>query len=304
MVERPRQFAAEWPESGRGIFLEWNIERQPEYANRSPLTLCSDKSGFTVVLQDTSTGDNKRVSAPLPLDAIPMLRENVSQAITMSNVRRLLGQRGGEASIAYTQVLIAKPFKGMTPAQAILEDEENAAVLERLAEELAKDSSNPANDVQIEAINEALLLRKIGELAPESDSDFAGEYYPLWTSIADGHTFSVKKEEWKSGTQDVSYRLDFRYFFGRQYPIEILAWTGSNSAGKYRKRNEIVLNLSTNKFIALLDRMYRLMSLFENMVFEDQYRLYREMTGQTKAENEVPESEDEDLLRMLEELDS
>lgn len=136
-------------------------------------------SRFRVVLINA---ENKSAVANIPVNDLP----GIFEAVRMKNFMRYMprpavkGENGGEPSTgpAYTVRIASGSLRGRTPAELLMENpEKNKPLLENQAHWLEQNLKQyPRNQVQIDAIKEALELYQNGKLkkdaaAPVADSN-------------------------------------------------------------------------------------------------------------------------------------
>lgn len=138
---------------------------------RSPLEIFSPYSVFRATIIEKNGTDNKQPYANIPVCDVAGISEFTKLAMqkTLYNnmersILNKLGKKNGEEDeykhlkvLAYgTQLLVGK-FRGKSPAQLIIESEENIIKLKETKKWL-EDRNNKNNAAQIEAIKAALVL--------------------------------------------------------------------------------------------------------------------------------------------------
>ena len=138
-----------------------------------PLSMHGPYSCFRWTLIDKSGTQPIYPSANIPCSEVPVLRTKVNAVIAQNTLRRpkMQQQNLNQQSLAYTVKIRMSKFKGKTPAEILLANENDLNALLELQDYLRKQGPNSryqeSNQQQIQAIEEAIELYRAKELSPE-----------------------------------------------------------------------------------------------------------------------------------------
>ena len=139
-------------------------------SGNSPLEMHSGYSRYVLTILDSTSGMMKTIHANVPANDVALIKKKTDLAI--EKIFKAKNAVKEELSPAYTVSLVSREYSSKTPAQVLLEDEENKAKLLKtkswLEDNLAK---YPRNKEQIDAIDDAINLLELGMLEDKSDPE-------------------------------------------------------------------------------------------------------------------------------------
>jgi hypothetical protein len=268
-----------------GVDAELFLPTKDEEMTIPPLTIHSGFSRFVLSLIDK---DQDIVpTANIPADDIFYVKERteiaMNKVVDAQYFRKHVATTAAPKSIAYTQKILAdKNFKGMTPAEILINTPENKELLIRTRDWLAANVSKyPNNQKQIDAINEALDLFDTGSLNSDTVVESSDDCECTMMVYDSGLKFKSKKND---KGYNLVYNISITCEPTKDYPFNVTimncyAPVESLSSGqKTIKLNQAVdtikasLVMKDMEWYTLLARISATLYNFEAMHFEEQYR--------------------------------
>lgn len=246
----------------------------------SPLELHSGFSRFelTIVDKDTNTTPTANIPAK-DMYYIAKMTDIASQHIVSCGLNGNTGTTN-TVSPAYTQKLVDKNFKGMTPAEVLLKDPSQETALKNTRNWLEQNVAKyPANKAQITAIDEAIKLLNDGKLsAADATTNVSSQNLVVYKT---DYKFKSKKNE---KGYNLIYGIEVTCDPTRNYPFTITIMncyapveTGANGQKNIKMNaaeNTVRSSLPMDKmeWICLVENMSRILSLFEQMNFANLFK--------------------------------
>lgn len=263
----------------------------------APLEMHEGYSVFRGTLIHKEGTEKKYVSFNIPAEEVPYIHKKTEMAISIAMNEKIATstcpgsnsgkagfapktvlETGTESTPAYTVKISSGVLKGKTPAQVLLESDANLSSLEKqsgwLKENLAK---YPRNQIQIDAIEDAISLHKAGKLI-KSDavpaSSVAIEIYSCPPK-------NVKPLDEKG--RFTVYDVSIIYDSSRGLPITITV-NNCFAPVNTEKGNEIEMSkavdkktvsmaLSENEWFTMIDKMKAQKIMFESLSYPEQLKL-------------------------------
>lgn len=240
----------------------------------SPLELHSGFSRFELTIVDKET--NATPTANIPAEDVYSILENSRVALAQVLMNKsIVGENSSATGLAYTQKLIDKNYKGLTPAEVLLKDASQETNLINVKNWLSQNVEKyPANRTQINAIDEAIKLLHEGKLSAKnvevSSSDI--EIYKT------DYKFKSKKNE---KGYNLVYSIEITCDPAKRYPFSVAimncyAPVETEAGGQ----KTIKMNLAENtikstlvmdrkEWIILISKLNRVLTMFEQMNFNN-----------------------------------
>ena len=217
----------------------------------TPLKVFSNFSRWAVTLIDT-TADRKAVTHNISIHRSNRMEyDELSGALTDGIAMELPYRYGqvkqtAESSPAYTVTLFTAPFKGMTPAAALLENGANREKLLQMYKQLQENMEKyKRNAEQMAAIKEAITLFDKGELSGDQAS---ANVVTLYES---GPKPNVYKSE--NGLSPVT-ELNVKLYHGEKFPFEIEV---QNYKAPVNERETGAINAVKSQAVDFVSHTYR-----------------------------------------------
>ncbi|WP_373262291.1 hypothetical protein [Hungatella hathewayi] len=196
-------------------------------------------------------------------------------------------------SKAYTITIKSGKLKGKTPAEVLIENSLNMALLENQKKWLEDNIIKyPANQEQIDAINDAIQLYKLKKLTTIETEE---------TETIDTKTYTVYETAYKNvkpldetGRYTI-YQVSVKYMPENNLPFVIEAMNCFAPVDK-SKGNEIIMSKAVNKkqvsmalseeeWCTMIDSMLEQKRLFEIMTYPQQLELAKKINEDNKKES-------------------
>lgn len=253
------------------------------YNDEKPLEIYGKFSRFPVTIINTQTHPKNILTANIDISYIPDMlfrtkiayqKELENSLITSPSVQT---SQQGVSTPGTTTVLSMGTYKGMTPVQVILR-EGNTAGIERQRDFLAQNAARyPANQVQINAINDAINLYMTGQLnnmniQDTGTSNSTGQRLALYSADMRPNIYKKRQDGMSLVTA-----FHINWVFGNKYPVDLAISTYYapvqrlqdgrlnvvvNGMDKSSGKKENIL-LSSAEWMDLCARMHRNMKQFE-----------------------------------------
>ena len=245
-----------------------------------PLEIHSGFSRFVLTIVDKDK--NISPTANIPATEVPYIKLRSKIAIEQLNdVKTPLVNKDNvsQNSLAFTQKLFDKNFKGKTPAEILLNNPDDKEKLLTVREWLAKNiGAYPKNQDQIDAIDEAIMLFDMGELsmAPTTTNqngiiDVYRTDYKFKTKLDDkGNNLVYGISVVCDLEKDYPFIVNITNCYA---PVETLP-----NGQKKIKMNEAVntaktsLSMSSSEWYGVISKMDRALKNFEIINFENAYK--------------------------------
>lgn len=179
-----------------------------------PLGIYDDFSRLSGVIID-----EKPATFNIPKEALPAIikKSDFAFKLAMQHLVSDTNENENSKSIAYTTRFTSGKLKGKSPAEVLLENPDNTELLNNHYKWLQNNLEKyPRNKQQMDAIKEASILLKSGNLTAESlkKSVVIPIYTPGFRPL-----FRRKREDGKSFVYDVK----INFYVGEEYPVIIEA---------------------------------------------------------------------------------
>lgn len=238
----------------------------------SPLELHSGFSRFELTIVDKET--NTTPTANIPAEDVYAILENsriaLAQVLTNKNVT---GDNISATGLAYTQKLIDKNYKGLTPAEVLLKDASQETGLTNVKNWLAQNVERyPANRAQINAIDEAIKLLHEGKLSAKDINTSSSDIEIYKTD----YKFKTKKNE---KGYNLIYSIEITCDPAKRYPFSVTIMNcyapvetgagGQKTIKMTAAENTIKSTLLMDKkeWTILISKLDRVLTMFEQMNF-------------------------------------
>ena len=268
-----------------GVDANLCLPTEEEYKNerKMPLEMHSNFSRFTLtILQGEKQGTGTTytsVKANIPATDVDYI--NAKLKLAKQEILKVQTCTPTETvSIAYTQKLYDKNFKGKTPSEVLLANPEAKKDLLKVREFLEKNKEKyKANAVQIQAIDEAIQLLENGKLKNISASTKNIMVYeePIKIPNANkvdenGLTFVYSISIVCMPDRDYSFAINI---MNAKAPTVMNTITKSKTAemSKIQDKHEFSMLLTEKEMVRLVKRMSKTLEHFEEMNFTKQFNL-------------------------------
>lgn len=265
MVDYPKQVCCFWAEK---VSLDARCElvAPSEEDNIPPLEFHKGNiSRFVITLLDRKSGVVVPVSANIPGSEVRAIMEKMRIALIKKAL--YVPSAADQKSPAYTTVMRNGIFEGKTPAEILLEDANNRQKLMKQREWLAKNLKQyPGNKKQIAAIDAAIELQEIGELAAQKSDPNGAEVY------ARSHKHGRKSDT--NGYYhcfDIAMRCNFEMTYA--WSVKIINYdaklkksskgTSVIDESTIRNRKSSSINLSDDDFISFIGDLDDMVRMFK-----------------------------------------
>ncbi len=249
---------------------------------QSPLEMHSGFSRFVFTILTNAGGSYGFVTANLPPSEIELMKTETDIAVKMLTEKSLETTKA--TSSAYTVTFFTGTFKGKTPAGVLIEDAGNETALldykKQLEANLAK---YPRNKAQIDAIDEAISLKKAGKLTADGVKSQTFDIYR-----ADIRAPHANKKD-ADGYTDV-YSFSIVCDLSKNYPFVINIMnckapmnvnangTQTPNMSKIKDKKEANIMLTKGEWYKAISRMEKTNDLFEASVFDSLYKIAKDNT--------------------------
>lgn len=256
-----------------------------EKENVSPLEIHSGFSRFVISIIDKQL-ENDAIKVPranIPANDVPFIFRKTKIAMEKdfanSDTNKVESNSDFGTSVAYTQKLTDKKFKGKTPAEVLLENPANKDELLRIKDWLTANLAKyKGNKYQIDAIDDAIALFEIGELSGETvQPEMQSNVITIYKSE---NKYMSQKDD---GGNNLIYQISIVFDAGRKYPyvLNIMNCFAPVVDGEGGQKNIIMssatnsvkssFSMTENEWYTFIDRMYTTTKNFENMNFATQF---------------------------------
>lgn len=258
-----------------------------------PMEVHSGFSRFVLTLVDKEK--NISPTANIPANDVLFVKLQSENAIRELNNASTPNESNGSIndSIAYTQKLFDRNFKGRTPAEILMNNPDDKEKLLGVREWLNDNvAAYPKNQAQIDAIDEAIMLFDMGELGNKT------------TVVNTSHVFDIYRTDYKFKTKtddkgnNLIYGISVVCDTSKDYPFIINitncyapVQTLSNGQ-KNIKMNEAVnmmkssLSMSSSEWYSVISRMSNTLKNFEAINFERAYKESQDLYNQASKNND------------------
>ena len=238
----------------------------------SPLELHSGFSRFelTIVDKENNTTPTANIPAKDVYSILEHSRIALAQILTGKNV---VGDNTSATGLAYTQKLIDKNFKGLTPAEVLIKDASQETNLTNVKNWLAQNVEKyPANRAQINAIDEAIKLLHEGKLSAKEVNTSASDIEIYKTD----YKFKSKKNE---KGYNLIYSIDITCDPAKRYPFSVTIMNcfapvetgagGQKTIKMTAAENTVksTLLMGKDEWMILISNLDRVLTMFEQMNF-------------------------------------
>ena len=256
-----------------------------------PMEVHSGFSRFVLTLVDKEK--NISPTANIPANEIAFIKLQTENVIKELGKTPLPNEVKATTtnSVAYTQQLYDRNFKGKTPAEVLLSNPGDKEKLLGVRDWLASNlSAYPKNQAQIDAIDDAIMLFDMGELNGDASV----------TASVNNTVFNVYKTDYKFKTKtddkgnNLIYGISIVCDTAKDYPfivnimncyapVQTLA-NGQKNIKMNEAVNEMKTSLSMNvsEWYGAISRMYNTLNNFEAMNFERAYNESQELYEASK----------------------
>lgn len=242
----------------------------------SPMELHSNFSRFELTIVDKKA--NITPTANIPAEDMYYIAETSRIALECLLMPKAT-QASEATSVAYTQKLIDKNFKGMTPAEVLLKDATQETALLNAKKWLEQNVARyPANKSQIAAIEDAIKLLHEGKLnnsgLSASNANANIEVYKT------NYKFKTKKNE---KGYNLIYGIEVICDPEKNYPFAVSIMncyapvettSGGQKEIKMTEAENVVKSsmlLTKEEWIQTMAKMERVLTMFEEMNFQKQF---------------------------------
>lgn len=241
--------------------------------NNSPLELHSGFSRFVLTIVDKDA--DATPTANIPADEISYIMEMTRMALDyMSRPKKVVASGNESTSPAYTQKLFSNTYKGMTPAEVLLKDPSQEGGLIKTRDWLQSNVTKyPANQSQIDAINDAVKLLKEGKLKAEDSMPKPPSVIEIYKT---DYKFKTKKNE---KGYHLIYGIEIFCDTSKNYPFVVnimncyapveTSPTGQKSVKMNQAENTVRSSLSMDKqeWFNFIEKLNRVRNMFEQSHF-------------------------------------
>jgi hypothetical protein len=283
---------------------EENEEREPA----APLEMHEGYSVFKGTLITKEGTDRKFVTFNIPAKDVSYMHKKTSMVMAEALSNKLNSQCT-ESKLddvpnapAYTIKISSGALKGMTPAEILSESSLNKEKLENQRKWLMDNVEKyPKNQIQIDAINEALSLYKEGKLLKgESDSASSATELPI-IEIYSCPPKNIKPLD-EVGRYTV-YDVSVIYDGSKGMPFTITVDNCFAPVDRSKGKNEIVMSKAVNKkkismalsedeWFTMVDTMLSHKKMFENLTYPEQLKIARKINDENRFVNSTSSSSD------------
>lgn len=247
-----------------------------------PLKIHENYSRFVITLIETEVKNNntRTLTANIPAEDIDYLMSAINIILREYLLKNEVVSE--QQSIAFTQKIAMGNLKGFTPGEILLNYPEREQELKRAYEILENNKEQyPGNPAQIEAINEAFLLKDKGKLHGRTEINKP----PI--VIYDASIRILESIKDMKGN-NLIYSLKITYFPDNEYPIEVKIKNtyapikkGLNGLiqpvfKKKATETESSIFITMPKFYNIVSRMQRTVTNFEMLHIKELFKLSEE----------------------------
>jgi HD superfamily phosphohydrolase len=246
----------------------------------SPLEMHSGFSRFEFSLIDKEK--NIVPVANIPAVDVSYIKVKTDAIINSLNKQVSLNEEILSDDIAYTQPLFDKTFKGMTPAQVLLKDPNNADKLKEIKNWLSANLDKyPNNKKQIDAIDNALDLLDADLLKDDS----AKQNTSSITIYEEDFKYKSKVNE---KGYNLIYKISVTYNSAMRYPYSIKICNGYAPVETFANgQKNIKLQQATDmvessividekEWYTVVYKMFSTLTNFESLHFLNQYQIAKD----------------------------
>lgn len=253
----------------------------PSEAEKTNPLETSGFSRFELTIVNKATSGTQTATANIPVLDIPYIKETTRIALEqlLLNKPTNTSATATPTSVAYTQKLFDKNFKGQTPAEVLLKDPSQETQLVNVKNWLEQNVDKyPANKAQIVAISEAINLLHSGKLTADTPNVVTNANIQIYKSE---YKFKSKKNE---KGYNLIYGIDVVCDPTRNYPFIINIMncyapveTGANGQ-KSVKMNvaeqtvKLQVMVSKEEWFAMISKLDDTRRYFEATHFDEVFR--------------------------------
>ena len=246
-----------------------------EECSINPLEMHAGYSRFTVCMirKDEAKGTRAVVTANIPakddVDAIVARTRACENILATYEFNKASATATSEQAKtpAYTVAISMGSLKGKTPAQALIEDPNNKkALIEQYKFLQSKLAEYPANQKQMDAIEEAVKLFNNGKLTAEDTAAPAASERSVDVYNA---SFKPLKSTLDSDGKVLVYSVSIKCWPGRNYPYEVTVknsrcrWDGQVAHPQSGdQHDEVTIYLPEDKWYGIVADMERTLQSF------------------------------------------
>lgn len=265
---------------GVDCFLSIPKNEDYESGSSNPLEIHGKYSRFKFTLINKKNSGEKVFSTyNISADDIPKIFEDtkyfnqmyLAKRIKKASMKENTSEQTNKVSIAYTKKIIVGPFKGRTPADVLMEDINNKAKLMETIKLLSDNIERyPANQMHIDAINEAIGLSEKGLLKEQKVLNNPYQKFGIYSGIKIPNRNKLDENgNTKVSTIDISYNPEMGYPINISI-INCSAPPTQNSndpigvqMNKAVNKKAISMFISMEEWFKIISKMDRLKTLFE-----------------------------------------
>lgn len=273
MVDYPKQICIVWGGNNSSLSATFELMAPKETGSVAPLQMHEGNlSRFMLTLLDTSSGATIPLIGNIPATDVPVLTKKTDIAMFLKEQNKQLPEQvEKDKDICYTQELKFGKYKGKTPAAVLLE---NADAKEELISHKAFLKQNvakyPANQTQMDAIDNAIMLFDVGEL--KSD--------PVKPQSTSHNNMVVYDKKFKSTRRKnakglfLCYNINITCHYHMNYPwvVTIENYYAPSINGKIDHKNatdhhKASLRISDDDWSYMVSQFENLKKMYENTQF-------------------------------------
>lgn len=241
------------------------------------LSLHSPYSRFVLTLIDLTGNERKIMKANIRADEVPYLLRQYELAIR-GKYEFLLAHGGKDdtsgavSNPAFKIQIRAGALKGRTPGEVLLEDPSKESELTRHRKWLEDNlGTYPKNQEVIDAINDALYLKSVGQLEKKEDGDISVSSMTLFKE--DYKYMSSSSPTVKTGAK-IAITCEYQDAFPWKIALEnceVPFEHGELDYNRATNRRKGTIHLSDKEMEYMIYKIGALMSQFENHMFAEAY---------------------------------
>ena len=273
---------------------EENEEREPA----APLEMHEGYSVFKGTLITKEGTDRKFVTFNIPAKDVSYIHKKTSMVMAeaLKNKLKLENKvtksEDIPSSAAYTVKITSGTLKGKTPAEILSESESNKEKLENQKKWLIDNVEKyPKNQIQIDAIDEALKLSADGKLIVSSSSSVTSEGELPIIEIYSCPPKNVKPLDGDGRytiydilvTYDGSKGMPFTVSINNCFaPVDRSKGTNEIVMSKAVSKKKISMALSEEEWFTMVDTMLSHKKMFENLTYPEQLKLAKKINDENR----------------------
>ncbi|WP_097006342.1 hypothetical protein [Lacrimispora amygdalina] len=273
---------------------EENEEREPA----APLEMHEGYSVFKGTLITKEGTDRKFVTFNIPAKDVSYIYKKTSMVMAealknkLKSVNKVTKSEDIPSSAAYTVKMTSGTLKGKTPAEILSESESNKEKLENQKKWLIDNVEKyPKNQIQIDAIDEALKLSAEGKLIVSSSSSVTNEGELPIIEIYSCPPKNVKPLDGDGRytiydilvTYDGSKGMPFTVSINNCFaPVDRSKGTNEIVMSKAVSKKKISMALSEEEWFTMVDTMLSHKKMFENLTYPEQLKLAKKINDENR----------------------